>query len=556
MAPSLPAEVLYMILDQLRDERDYNTIYQFALCSKYFTEPALTILYQLYDTAPVTGGGATEDEQIKARRTGGSVEDAKRQQERTIWKWAAMWRSVILSAIDQTYLPYCNYIRHLNLEDLSDLLSHSGFKDKTHDYFFTSELREAAGQHNWNRRLRSRSAQDFPLLVTGLGSAIIKNTNSIRGLSCNISTDTLSDWLEHLPSLQTLSIWDGGNLTQPVGNKIRNHCPQFKRITAYRWASNGPWHTEAESERFLNELRPHTLEHFEVISFNFLSSDSISGLSTHLSSLTELKLTSLGLNAIASLPSLTAPPALRALALTDSKVLVDNDLVDSIITRLGQWIHSCKALKELHIRRFVFDPNTLLSQALANGGPRLTTLSLSDYVASEARDFHETLGSQKTLQNLYLSGEGMEPVEDNVHLVQAFAELNEIRVLELKGVSNGFTQDHVMALVALIPRVERLWIDGDYFDDSIWLAFSCLSKLRSLVIQALSEFSEQAIISFVTKLKSGSHGFNLSIMNSVTEANLSEDAQKSIRDILIGGLFEFGLAQEEFSDMSSEEFSD
>lgn len=50
-----------------------------------------------------------------------------------------------------------------------------------------------------------------------------------------VSTDTLSDWLEHLPSLQTLSIWDGGNLTQPVGNKIRNHCPEFKRITAYRW---------------------------------------------------------------------------------------------------------------------------------------------------------------------------------------------------------------------------------------------------------------------------------------------------------------------------------
>lgn len=50
MAPSLPAEVLYMILDQLRDEREYNTIYQFALSSKYFTEPALTILYQYVPT--------------------------------------------------------------------------------------------------------------------------------------------------------------------------------------------------------------------------------------------------------------------------------------------------------------------------------------------------------------------------------------------------------------------------------------------------------------------------------------------------------------------------
>lgn len=151
MALDIPVEVLYMILDQLRDERDYNTIYQCALSSKYFTELALTILYQyvptwsygvhirwlghhrLYDTAPVTGGGGTEDEQIKARRTGGSVEAAKWQQERTIWKWAVMWRSVILSALDQTYLPYCSFIRYLNLEDLSELLSHSGFKGKTHE---------------------------------------------------------------------------------------------------------------------------------------------------------------------------------------------------------------------------------------------------------------------------------------------------------------------------------------------------------------------------------------------------------------------------------------
>lgn len=50
MALDIPVEVLYMILDQLRDERDYNTIYQCALSSKYFTELALTILYQYVPT--------------------------------------------------------------------------------------------------------------------------------------------------------------------------------------------------------------------------------------------------------------------------------------------------------------------------------------------------------------------------------------------------------------------------------------------------------------------------------------------------------------------------
>lgn len=199
------------------------------------------------------------------------------------------------------------------------------------------------------------------------------------------------------------------------------------------------------------------------------------------------------------------------------------------------------------------DPNILLSQALADGGPRLITLSLSDYAAAEAHDFHEVLGLQTRLQNLYLSGEGMERFDDNTHLVQAFAEVNDIRVLELKGVSNGFTPDHIMAIPMLIPRLERLWIDGEYFDDAVWLAFRCLPKLRSLVIQALSEFSEQAIINFVTNLKSGSHGFHLSILNSTTEANLSEEAQKRIRDILVGGSFEFGLAQGEYIKIETSE---
>lgn len=44
----LPNEVLYIILDLLRDEKDYNTLYQCATSSRFFTEQALILLYQ-YD---------------------------------------------------------------------------------------------------------------------------------------------------------------------------------------------------------------------------------------------------------------------------------------------------------------------------------------------------------------------------------------------------------------------------------------------------------------------------------------------------------------------------
>ena len=56
----------------------YETIWQAFIYSLF----ANSVIRRLYDTAPVTGGGGTEDEQIKARRTGGSVASAKREQER------------------------------------------------------------------------------------------------------------------------------------------------------------------------------------------------------------------------------------------------------------------------------------------------------------------------------------------------------------------------------------------------------------------------------------------------------------------------------------------
>jgi hypothetical protein len=47
MAVTLPSEILFMVLDNLGDDRDYNSLYQCALASKYFAEHALAVLYRL-----------------------------------------------------------------------------------------------------------------------------------------------------------------------------------------------------------------------------------------------------------------------------------------------------------------------------------------------------------------------------------------------------------------------------------------------------------------------------------------------------------------------------
>lgn len=309
--------------------------------------------------------------------------------------------------------------------------------------------------------------------------------------------------------------------------------------------NEGSRNAEADCEEFLNELQPHTLEYFETISSSQLGPRSIRAMGTQLNSLVELKLTSLAIEAIAELPSLTSPPRLGVLVLTDSIPASRDAEFYSIVTRVADWINSCRRLRHLELRRFV-DDSGLLSQALTDEGPHLTTLSLTGYTMANSRVFHEALASQSTLQNLYLRGEGSDNPDDNIALVQTIGQLNELRELELKDISDGFFPDHVMTMTPFLPHLERLWISGDYFDDGIWNAFSCLPNLQSLAIHALSEFTAQGILGFITQLGPKNKGFTLSILNATVEANLTEEEQAVIRDTLrhnLDGSFDFGLAQ-------------
>lgn len=280
-----------------------------------------------------------------------------------------------------------------------------------------------------------------------------------------------------------------------------------------------------------------------MISYSQLGRRSIMAIGTQLNSLVELKLTSLSIKAIAELPSLQSPPALKVLVLTDSIPTPRDEEFYSIVTNVAHWISSCNGLRRLELRRFVDDP-ALLSQALTDQGPHLTTLSVSNYSMTGSREFHEALASQKKLQNLYLRGEGSDNPDDNSALVHGIGQLTGLRELELKDISDGFFPDHVMTLTPFLPRLERLWITGDYFDDAIWDAF-CLPQLKSLAIHALSEFTVEGILDFITRLGPGNKGFNLSILNATVPGKLSDEEQRVVREMLqysLNGSLDFVLA--------------
>jgi hypothetical protein len=303
--------------------------------------------------------------------------------------------------------------------------------------------------------------------------------------------------------------------------------------------------SEIDAEKFLHGLQHHSLEYFEMLSSCHLGPRSIRAIGTQLKSLKELKLTSLGIEAIAELPSLTAPPVLEVLVLTDSIPAARNEEFYSTVNRVADWIGSCKALRHLELRRFV-DDTFLLARVLVAEDIKLLSLSLTGYTMVGARHFHRALASQDSLQRLSLRGEGSEIPEDNELLVQAICQLHNLHELELKDISDYFTPDHLLSLAPYLPHLEKLWIGGDLFNDDVWNAFLCLPKLRSLAIHALSEFTAQGILDFIAQLGPGNTGMSLTILNSIT--SLTEEAQSLIRDILkhnLDGTFDFGLAQGE-----------
>jgi hypothetical protein len=302
---------------------------------------------------------------------------------------------------------------------------------------------------------------------------------------------------------------------------------------------------DPEAERVLKGLRSNSLESFEVLSSSHLGPRSIAALGSHLEALTELKLTSLPIEAIAELPSLKTPTALKVLVLTDSHPQMRNEYFYDTVSAVADWICTCANLRHLELRRFVDDAN-LLSIVLVDERVHLHTLHVRGYKMETAREFHRALALQPSLQVLSLEGEGSEIPQDQAVLVQAIGQLSELRELELKDISEYFTSDHVMTLTPYLPKLERLWISGYDFDDDLWDSFLCLPNLRYLIIHALSSFTAPGILDFVSRLGPSNQGFSLSILNALTELSIPEDALAVIRESLahnVNGNLDYELAR-------------
>ncbi|KAB8261124.1 hypothetical protein BDV32DRAFT_148687 [Aspergillus pseudonomiae] len=539
----LVGDVLYIILNILADQRDYNSLYQCAITSRCFTEPALQVLQRNSSTLEPS------DFLTRTSVTLAAIDDV---QIYSIRKWAKMWRSIVMSALEYMYLPYYTYIHYLDLEGLEFLLCVLYHEDEK-EAFFTPEIDDYLSHEyemKGNRRLRSSSKSfDKDFVLFAISSAIVKRLTSIKGMACNAYPvqPSMLEFLQRLPSLQTLRIWSGSCLTDHVVDKIRNHCPDLKNIIIRGWYSEPPIDGDATLENFLNKLRPNTLEHYEVLNCSQQGPRSIRALSSHWDSLAVLSLDRLRTTAVAELVSLSAPPALKVLALSNT-VWIRDEAPPQPIDQVADWIRRCKTLQQLELVHFTDDDPFLLAKVLPEESLHLSSLSLKDYWIHTASPFHEALHKHPSLRYLHLNGQGSDEPEHNESLIQGISQLPNLRGLKLEGVSSGFIMEDFMALTPHLPHLERLWIDGKYFCNRIWNALLCLPKLKGLTIAGRSAFKGKDILDFIDQLGPGNRGFRLSILKSTDDTDINDITEHLVRDHLrskLNGYFDFDWAEEE-----------
>jgi hypothetical protein len=479
-------------------------------------------------------------------------------------KWLCLWRSIILSSLDKTYKPYCQYLRILDFRNLSQLFEDFKFSAASRSFFaggleilhFTKE--NVYGRHakSPSKKRTFQSTDIFPTL-NAIGEAVTQRTSLLEELDGHFSKKFLPQWTVRSPRLHSLVLWEGNALGNGVEDAIRENCQSFRSLTIRQWLESDADQTFAT---FVSGLRPNSLEYFEMISFSNIASLSFKALNHHSKSLTELTLGSLHDGAIFALGQLKECTALRTLVLEDNVGSLQLEATQNdIFLEIVEWLSACSSLRDLTLKKF-YDGPAILAQVLSSPNVSLIKLSLEGYVVRRhsSAAFHTSLAEQPELQSVWLKGDGEEVLPHDLDImVDALCRLPNLHELVLKDVSDEFDESHIIRLALELPLLEDFWTSGGEVSSDVLHCLTTLKNLKSLTLYALTKFSSQEIIDFISQLDvQTQRGFNLSLMASDVEHDLSEEEQNFIREMLktrLDGRFDFVLWREaEPSDIDSD----
>lgn len=297
--------------------------------------------------------------------------------------------------------------------------------------------------------------------------------------------------------------------------------------------------------QFLSGLRPNTLESFEIISFSNIGVESFLALNCHRESLAELKLSNLTADSVLALTMLKSCTSLKLLHLEDLLGATDLERTQNdVFLEVVAWLRDCKNLQEISLKKFMSAP-AIMTPLLLENQIHLLKITVEGYIMRDSRDFHQALAHQQTLEGLWLKGDGEDVVRDDIDiLVESLSKLRHLRELSLGDVSDYFRDEHICNLARNLPELEGFWTSGYGITDAVWRDMSGLRKLRRLEFAAMTSFSADGILQFISMLGHGNKGLVLAIMNADVDSNLTDVEQALIRETLstkVDGRWDFAL---------------
>ena len=293
---------------------------------------------------------------------------------------------------------------------------------------------------------------------------------------------------------------------------------------------------------FLNGLRPQSLESFETFSYSKIGAQSFIALNSHFESLTELKLNPIESKAMPALAYLQGCTCLKLLALTEANGFTDleNAHNDSFL-EIVSWLRNCKKLEWVSFR-FRSAPAVLIPVLLEND-IHLLHLEVENYHMTGSRPFHQALGHQDSLEELWLKGDGEEALQDDLDiLVESVSKLGHIQDLRLRELTEEFSDKHICRLAGSLPALRGFDTSGNGISDAIWPSVASLKSLHSLQLSAITTFTADGILEYISQLGRGNQGLSLSVMMQDVDYRLTDEEQAIIRQTLaskVDGRFDF-----------------
>ncbi|KAI9820264.1 MAG: hypothetical protein M1827_005886 [Pycnora praestabilis] len=395
-------------------------------------------------------------------------------------------------------------------------------------------LGRATGKAKGPRRLNTVS------VIDAVGEVVTQHTPILEVLSGEILSSALSRWAVRLPRLQRLELFHGTALAEGAEGSIHTHCPSFHAISFYEWRGE---RADQQLASFFSGLRPQTVEYFQIYSYSDIGPASFIALSNHSISLKELRLSGLKAESVAGLSLLKECTAIELLFLDDFSGTTDLEKTQNdVFLEIIAWLTACKRLRSISLKKFINGPS-ILTPVLLENDIHLERLELEGYTMRDNMEFHQALPHQEDLQGLMLKGDGEDVVRDDLDvLIGSLTKLTNLRDLELREISDYFGDEHIRRLARALPKLEEFWTSGYGISDAIWNDMSLLGNLRSLSFNAMTGFTMNGLLNYISSLGQGNKGLTISVLNADTESNLDEHELGLVRETLaskVEGRFDF-----------------